>query len=114
MRIELLYFDGCPTYRNAEEDLRRVLAEEGVEAEVELVEVNSDEKARQLGFPGSPTLRIDGRDPFAVPERGEESLACRVYATPEGMKGTPTMARIREASCGGCWWGWARSPWRCR
>ena len=97
MRIELLYLDGCPTYRSAEEDLRRVLAEEGIEAEVELVEVNSDEEARRLRFPGSPTLRIDGRDPFPVSERGEGALACRVYATPEGMKGTPTPAMIREA-----------------
>src|SRR5918992_911473 len=97
MRIELLYFGGCPTYRNAAEDVRRVLAETSVEAELELVEVNSDEEARRLGFPGSPTLRIDGRDPFPVPERGEGGLTCRVYATPEGMKGTPTAAMIREA-----------------
>ena len=97
MRIELLYFDGCPTYRSTEEDLRRVLVEEGVEAEVELVKVNSDEEARRLRFAGSPTLRIDGRDPFPISERGERGLACRVYATPEGMKGTPTAAMIREA-----------------
>ena len=69
MRIELLYFGGCPTYRNAEEALRRVLVEEGVEAKVDLVEVGSDQEARRLGFAGSPTLRIDGRDPFPVPER---------------------------------------------
>jgi hypothetical protein len=48
MRIELLYFEGCPTYRNAEEDLRKVLAEEGVEAEVELIAVNNDEASRRL------------------------------------------------------------------
>jgi hypothetical protein len=96
MLIELLYFGGCPTYRHAEEDVRRALAETGVEAEVNLVEVNSDEEARRLAFPGSPTVRIDGRDPFPVPERGEGGLACRVYATPEGMKGTPTAAMIRE------------------
>jgi hypothetical protein len=97
MRIELLYFDGCPTFRSAEEDLRRVLAEEGVEAEVELVEVNSDEEARRLRFAGSPTLRVDGRDPFPVPERGERGLGCRVYATPEGLKGSPTIEMLREA-----------------
>jgi hypothetical protein len=74
MRIELLYCDGCPTYRSAEEDLRRVLTEEGVEAKVELVEVKSDEEARRLGFPGSPTLQIDGRDPFPISERGEGAL----------------------------------------
>ena len=94
MRLELLYYDGCPTYRNVEEDLRRVLAEEGVEAEVELVEVNSAEEAQRLGFPGSPTLRIDGHDPFPVAERGGGVLGCRVYSTPEGMKGTPTVTMI--------------------
>jgi ABC-2 type transport system permease protein len=97
MRIELLYFDGCPSYRNTEEALRGVLAEEGVEAEVELVAVNRDAEAWRLAFPGSPTMRIDGRDPFPVSEQREWSLACRAYATPEGMKGTPTAAMIREA-----------------
>ena len=96
MRIELLYFSGCPTYRNAEEDVRRALAETGVEAELELVEVNSHEEARRLGFPGSPTVRIDGRDPFPIPKRGEGGLTCRVYATPEGIKGTPTAAMLQE------------------
>jgi ABC-2 type transport system permease protein len=97
MRIELLYFGGCPTYRNAEEALRRVLVEEGVEAKVDLVEVGSDQEARRLGFAGSPTLRIDGRDPFPVPEMGEGTFGCRIYATPEGTKGAPTAEMIREA-----------------
>ena len=39
MRIEVLYFDGCPTYRAAEEALRGVLAQEDARAEVELVVV---------------------------------------------------------------------------
>jgi ABC-2 type transport system permease protein len=97
MRIELLYFDGCPAYREAEETLREALAAESVDAEIELVAVNSDEDARRISFAGSPTLRIDGRDPFPVPERGEGGLTCRLYATPEGMKHTPTTAMIREA-----------------
>ena len=45
MRVELLYFDGRPTYRAAEKTLRGVLAQEDVEAEVELVAVNTDEEA---------------------------------------------------------------------
>ncbi len=97
MRIELLYFDGCPTYRNAEAALRRVLAEEGVEAEVELVAVNTDEEARRLRFPGSPTIRVDGRDLFPVKEREEWLLGCCVYATPEGLRGSPTTEMVRGA-----------------
>ncbi len=105
MRIELLYFDGCPAFRDAERDLRKALAEEGVEAEVELVAVNSGEEVRRLGFPGSPTIRKDGRDLFPIEEReeGREDwyLGCRVYQTPEGSSGYPTAEMIREALISG-------------
>ncbi len=46
--------EACPTYRAAEETLRGVLAEEEVEADVELVAVNTNEEARRLWFPGRP------------------------------------------------------------
>jgi hypothetical protein len=45
MKVEILYFEGCPTYLRAEETLRGVLAREGVEADVELVAVDTDEEA---------------------------------------------------------------------
>ena len=51
MKIEVLYFDGCPAYRTAKKALREVLAEEGIEAEVELVAVNTDEEAPQASVP---------------------------------------------------------------
>ena len=97
MKVELLYFDGCPGYRTAENALREVLAEEGIEANVTLVAVNTDEEARRLRFPGSPTIRVDGRDLFPAPERDEWRLGCRVYATAEGLKGSPTTEMLREA-----------------
>ena len=97
MKIEVLYFDGCPTYETATKTLRAVLAEEGLEADVELVVVNTDEEARRLQFPGSPTIRVDGRNLFPAPERSEWRLGCRVYATPEGLRGYPTAKMLREA-----------------
>jgi hypothetical protein len=97
MRVELLYFDGCPTYQAAEEALREVLGREGAEAEVELVAVNTDREAQRLRFPGSPTIRVDGRDLFPVPERTEYALGCRMYATPEGLRGSPTSGMLKEA-----------------
>ena len=45
MRVELLWWDGCPTHPETLKDLRTVLREEGLDAEVELVEVESDEQA---------------------------------------------------------------------
>lgn len=97
MKIEVLYFDGCPTHEAATRILREVLAERVAEDEVELVAVNSDEEAQSLRFPGSPTIRVDGRDLFPTPERSVWALGCRTYVTPEGLKGTPTTEMIREA-----------------
>jgi hypothetical protein len=97
MKIEILHFDGCPTYRVTENTLRQVLAEEGLEAEVELVAVNSDEEARRLRFPGSPTIRVEDRDLFPTPEREDWRLVCRVYATPEGLMGSPTAQMLKAA-----------------
>ena len=66
MRIELLYFDGCPTYRRAERNLKEALAAERLGARVSLVAVDTGEDARRLRFPGSPTIRVDGGDLFPI------------------------------------------------
>ena len=98
MKVEILYFDGCPTYKTAEKTLRKVLAEERIAAEVELVAVSTDEEAKRLRFPGSPTIRLDGHDLFPAPEREDWRLGCRVYATPEGLlRGSPTAGMIEKA-----------------
>ncbi len=97
MKVEVLYFDECPTYLEAETTLREVLDEEGIGAGVELVAVNTDEEAQRLRFPGSPTIRVDGRDLFPEPEREDWRLGCRVYATPEGLKGSPTTEMLKDA-----------------
>jgi hypothetical protein len=96
MLIEILYFDGCPSYRTAEKTLREVLAKERIEAEVDMVAVNNNEDAQRLRFPGSPTIRVDGQDLFPVPQRASYALGCRTYATPEGLKGSPTAEMLRE------------------
>jgi hypothetical protein len=97
MKIEILHFDGCPVYKATENALRGVLAEEGLEADIELVAVNSDEEARRLRFPGSPTIRVDSRDLFPTPEREDRWLVCRVYTTPEGLIGSPTAQMLKAA-----------------
>ena len=64
MEVEILYFDGCPNYREAQATLEMILSQADVSAEVRPVAVNADEEARRLKFPGSPTLRVDGEDLF--------------------------------------------------
>jgi len=97
MKMEILYFDGCPTYLAAEKTLHEVLEEQGIAAEVELVAVNTDEEARRLCFPGSPTIQVAGKDLFPTEEREDWRLGCRVYTAPEGLSGSPTVEMFEEA-----------------
>jgi hypothetical protein len=97
LKVQVLYFDGCPTYGAAVKTLRKVLVDEGVQAEVELVAVNTDKDARSLRFPGSPTIRVAGKDLFPTEEREDWRLGCRAYTTPEGLRGSPTAEMFEEA-----------------
>jgi hypothetical protein len=97
MKVEILYFDGCPTYKATEKTLREVIAEEGMDAEIKLVALNTDEEAQWVRFPGSPTIRVEGEDLFTAPKRPEYALGCRMYATPEGLRGSPTAEMLWEA-----------------
>ena len=97
MKVEILYFDDCPNCAVAQWILREVMAEEGTPGEVELIAVNTNEEAQSLKFPGSPTIRLDGRDLFPAAEYEGYRLGCRIYSTPEGFKGYPTAQMFREA-----------------
>lgn len=90
MRIELLYFDGCPSYETFLPRLRRLLGQAGVDAAVRQRRVASDADAQRERFLGSPTLRVDGVDidPTAK-ERSDFGVKCRLYPTAEGLQGTP-------------------------
>jgi hypothetical protein len=97
MKIELLYFDGCPTYRLAQEALKQALSEQGIDARIQLLAVNTNEEAQRMQFPGSPTIRVNGRDLFPALEPQDGGLGCRMYPTLEGLQGTPTKGMLREA-----------------
>ena len=93
MKIEVLYFEGCPNYRPTLDRLRSVLRQEGLPAEVSEIEVRDEAAARALKFIGSPTIRVNGLD-IEVSARavGESAFACRRYAG-----GSPTEDMIRSA-----------------
>lgn len=70
--------------------LRTLLDRAGVDEEVRLVRVESDDDARTVGFLGSPSLRVNGRDVEAgAEERSDFGLKCRLYQTSGGLSGTP-------------------------
>ena len=96
MKVELLYFDDCPSCAELLPRLRELLASEGVDQEVELRRVETPEDAERERFLGSPTVRIDGEDvdPTAK-DRDDFGLECRLYLTEEGLARTPPESWIR-------------------
>ena len=99
MKVELLWWEGCPSTPEALEQLKEVLREEGMEPEaVEVVEVETDEQARAERFPGSPTVRLDGVDAIPPTETDPFSLTCRVYRLRDGrISATPDPEDLRDA-----------------
>ena len=94
MEITLQYFDGCPNWKTAGRQLTELISgRRDVTLRTELVA--TVEQAERIGFRGSPSILVDGVDPFADPN-APVGLACRIYATPAGPAGAPTTAQLRE------------------
>jgi len=95
--IALLYFDGCPNWQVAETNLRVALNQvDAPDVAVRRRLVCTVEEAERVGFLGSPTILLDGTDPFPAPG-AVPGLSCRVYRTDAGLAGSPTVEQLVEA-----------------
>jgi hypothetical protein len=98
MRIELLYWRECPSYPEAQQLLEDVLATRGLAEPVEVREVTSREEAERERFPGSPTIRVDGRDIDPAGASAPPALTCRIYYLPDGrVSPVPSREQLEEA-----------------
>ena len=98
MLIELLHWEGCPSTPEARELLDAALASRGVAADVVVREVTTQTEAEELRFPGSPTIRVDGRDVDSRGAANRPALNCRIYLLPDGrVSPVPTREMIEEA-----------------
>lgn len=97
MTIEILHISECPSWESAVTRTKEALATLGrTDDRVVARLLRTPDEAATTAFAGSPTITINGVDIF--PSDGRTSdLACRVYATPLGLKGTPTTEQITEA-----------------
>jgi hypothetical protein len=97
-RVELLFWEGCPSHPAALADLRAAMAELDLDPDAVTVrEVDTDAGAERERFVGSPTIRIDGAD---VQDPGGEpvGLTCRIYRRRDGrISPTPDPADVRDA-----------------
>lgn len=91
--IDLLYFDGCRSYRQAWNDILDVLVEEKIDAAVRLIAVDELDRAQELHFAGSPTIKVNGQD--LEDYQGAGVMACRRYAENDGH-GWPSKRLLRQ------------------
>ena len=94
MRIDILYFDGCPHHHPTVELVRDVVQTLGLDATIREVELRDADDAARQGFFGSPTVQVNGQDvdPM-VRSRVDYSFACRTY----GRWGVPPRELIERA-----------------
>ena len=93
-KIEFLFFEGCPSYKEALKNLQEVLDEERIKVDIEMINVENIEMAEQHGFQGSPSIRIDGND---LENRNEGyNYSCRIYTINGEKTGIPAKEFIRE------------------
>lgn len=95
MEIELLYVRDCPNREIARRVVDLALAQTQLHATVREREVHSPEEAQRLGMRGSPTILVDGDDPF-VAGPDPAGMACRLYPDDAELGGAPTLRRLVE------------------
>lgn len=98
-RVELLWWEGCPSTSRARAELRAAMNELGLPPNaLHEIEVPTDDAAEGRGFVGSPTIRIDGRDVQPPPEGEPPGLTCRIYRRRDGsISPLPDPADLRDA-----------------
>ena len=93
-KIEFMYFEGCPSYKQSLKNLKEALIELDINEAVKLINVKSPEQAKELSFYGSPTIKIDGLD--LEGRKRDFSYSCRLYNIAGKLIGVPTKDYIRE------------------
>jgi hypothetical protein len=97
MKLEVLHIEDCPNWREAGARAARALARTGrPDVPVTYRLLRTPDEAAHTAFAGSPTLTLDGADLFPSDGRTPD-LACRVYVTPQGLRGLPTEHQIIDA-----------------
>jgi hypothetical protein len=97
MKVTIQYFDGDPNWSTARDRVRDVLDADGQgSVEVELQRIATSAEAHEFRFRGSPTILVDGVDPFSSEESGY-GLMSRIYRTEAGTDVAPSELQLRDA-----------------
>jgi hypothetical protein len=95
MKIDVLYFEDCPSWQNGLVNLKTALTRECMQADINLVRITDDAEAMTFRFLGSPSFHVNGIDLWPE-ERETYNMSCRIYPTPVGLKGAPTVEMLQK------------------
>jgi len=96
--VEFLWFDGCPGHEPTRALLDEVIAAVAPGTVVESINASDPAVAEAHRFPGSPTIRVNGRDiDPAFNDTGDYTPRCRLFRTPDGLRGVPPREWIEAA-----------------
>ncbi|MDP8017650.1 alkylmercury lyase [Prescottella equi] len=97
MKLEILQVPECPNVVLLERRIAEAVAGEQIDITIIHRVLNDQAGAAEAGMTGSPTLLLDGKDPFAEPD-SVPSVSCRLYrADGGGIDGAPSIAALRAA-----------------
>jgi hypothetical protein len=96
--VELLYFDGCPSYEALLPRLGELLRGAGAGDQIQLRRIPDDGSALRERFLGSPTVRVDSHDVEpGGSERRDFGMKCRLYSTGDRLCGIPLDEWVLDA-----------------
>lgn len=99
--VTILHTPGCPNVALARRRIDAALTHlPGPVPRVIVEEVADPDEAVRRDFHGSPTLLLDGIDPFAGPDN-PVAFACRTYRTESGIEGAPSVEQILDVLAAG-------------
>jgi hypothetical protein len=96
--VELIWFQDCANHPAARLMLEEVIAQVAPSTPIRDVDASDPAVAEQVRFPGSPTIRVDGRDvdPTYI-DPADYTPRCRLYRTTAGLRGLPERTWIVDA-----------------
>jgi len=110
-RVELLWFGDCPNHSTARGMLRELIDRLAPGTAIDDIDATDPAVAERHRFPGSPTIRVDGRDVDpSFQDPGDYTPRCRLYWTADGLRGVPERAWVEEALRAAVERGPTRSP----
>ncbi len=111
MKVQVLSFTGCPNHMPTVDRARQVVAEIGLDAEIEEVEVTSGDDAAPLRFLGSPTVLVNGVDiEVTARTRTDVGFSCRTY---DGVGVPPRALMVAAVESAAAEEGRGVAPVRC-